>query len=308
MSAPGRNVLVYGALLLQTAISAGTYLAAKHALGTIHWPAVVMLRNAGSGVLFAALVRAAPGPSLPPRRDLGRVLLLGLLGVPLNQGLFIAGLERSSPAHAALLYTLTPLFVLLLGVVAGAERIEARKLVGLILALGGAAWVVLERTPRTRAAPSLEGDALILTAVLAWALYTTLGRPLVRTYGSIQATAWPLVAGTLLFAPFGAWQAVEVDFPALPATVWWALAYLVLFTSVVAYLCWSYALAHLEPSRVAIFTNLQPVATAALSWAVYGEAITAGLAWGGALVVSGVIAATQGPGNRFTRPASTTER
>lgn len=293
MSAGQTPRFVHPALMLQTAISAGTYLSAKHALSYMGWPALVMLRNLGSSTLLVAIVLASGGLLMPPREAWGRVALLGLLGIPLNQGLFIAGLARSTPAHAALLYTLTPLFVLLLGLVTGTEKLEPRKGLGLLLALAGAATVVFGRHGGAVDVGPRIGDLMILAAVVAWALYTVRNKGLVAQHGTMRATAWPLVTGTLLFLPIGAEEATGLDHAHLPATVWGALVFLVVMTSVVSYLCWSYALKYLDASRVAIYTNLQPVATAALSWAILGEAVTSRLVGGGALVVAGVWVATR---------------
>jgi drug/metabolite transporter (DMT)-like permease len=292
-TAAARPSLVYGAILLQTVISAGTYLVAKSALGTLPWPALVMLRNLGSGVLFTLVLVLGKAPRLPPGKVLGRVLLLGLLGVPLNQALFIGGLSLTTPAHAALLYTLTPLFVLLVSLVARTEKLEGPKVAGIGLALAGAAVVVLARAKGGAMSGNLGGDLAVLAAVSAWATYTVLGRPIVREYGAVRATAWALLAGTLLFLPFGLPAAARVDFASLSASVWGSLLFIVTLTSFVSYLCWFYALEHLEPSRVAIFSNLQPVLTAGASWALFGEPITANLAGGGALVILGVVVATQ---------------
>jgi len=283
----------YAALLVQTAISAGTYLLGKYAIGQLGWAAAVMVRNIGSSLLFVALLMARPGPALPPGSGLARALLLGLLVVPSNQALFFAGLGRTSPAHASLLFALTPLFVLLLGLQAGKERFEWPKAAGLALAATGAALVVLERAPGGSA--SLYGDLLVLGAVVAWALYTVLGRSFVRTHGPVRSTSWSLVAGTLLFLPYGAPQAARVDYASQPAGVWWAMGFIVLFTGFLAYLCWYYALARLEPSRVAVFTNLQPLGTAVLAWLVRDEPVTPRLLAGGAVIVAGVVLATRRP-------------
>lgn len=284
---------MYGALLLQTAISAGTYLTAKYALAYLGWPALVMLRNLGGAALLAALVMASPGPAWPPRPVARRVLLLGLLVIPLNQSLFIAGLAYTTPAHASLMYTLTPLFVLLLSVLTKVERLEGPKVVGVALALAGAAMVVLERSAGASSEGPRHGDLLILAAVVAWALYTVLGRRLVHEHGPLKATAWSMIAGTVMFLPVGAPAMARVAPASLPAGVWAALAFLVVFTSVVSYLAWSYALRWLVPSRVAVFSNLQPVVTAALSWALFSEPITLRLAAGGGLVILGVLVATR---------------
>ena len=47
---------------------------------------------------------------------------------------------------------------------------------------------------------ALLGDILILFAVVAWALYTVLGKRLVSKYGAIHLTALSIIIGTILFA------------------------------------------------------------------------------------------------------------
>ena len=76
-----------------------------------------------------------------------------------------------------------------------------------------------------------------------------------------------------------------------------AIAYLALLTSVVSYLLWYWALGRTDASKVAVFSNLQPVATAVAAWLVLGEHIGWEVAVGGALVLAGV--ASTGP----ARPA-----
>ena len=288
----GRRALAYLALLGQTAISATAYLLGKYAIGHLGWAPAVMLRNIGSSALFVVLLMVGAGGGLPPRQAWRRALLLGLLVVPANQALFFSGLGLTSPAHASLLFALTPLFVLLLGLWSGGEKFEGTKALGLALAGCGATLVILERAGPGVASFSLTGDLLVLAAVVAWALYTVLGRPFVREHGAVRTTGWSIVAGTMLFLPIGAPGAVRVDYTHQPAAVWAAMAFIVLFTGFLAYLCWLYALARLEPSRVAVFTNLQPLCVALLAWLVRGEPITPRLGVGGLIVTAGVLLAT----------------
>jgi drug/metabolite transporter (DMT)-like permease len=284
---------VYGALSIQTLVSAVTFLAAKQALSELRPSALAMLRFSGASALFAVLLVGWARPRLPPRRWWGRIALLGLLGVPLNQGLLLGGLSLTTPAHAAILYSLTPLFVFVMAVALGAERPDSLKFGGLVLALAGAMVVVFARTGDPLAAGARTGDLLVLGAVIAWAAYTTLGRPLTQAHGPIAATSWTMIAGTLLFVPLGVPGAAAAPLGSLTRMTWGALAFLIVLTSVVAYLCWYYALRALEPSRVAVFTNLQPVGTAALSWLLFDEPVTPTLVGGGALVLGGVLLTTQ---------------
>jgi drug/metabolite transporter (DMT)-like permease len=66
---------------------------------------------------------------------------------------------------------------------------------------------------------------------------------------------------------------------------------LIVMTSVVSYLIWSWALAHLAAARVAVFNNLQPLATALMAQAFLGERVTLSFYAAAAVVISGVLLA-----------------
>src|SRR5881227_412835 len=153
-------VLLYGALVAHTLVSAGTYLFAKRAL--MEKPALPLglLRFAGAALLLL-LRRARPAAErFPPRREWKKLLLLAAVAVPVNQILFLYGLQLSSAAHAALLYTLTPLFVLLLAQALLGEFPGWRAALGTALALGGTIYVLLQRGAGTSREP-LGGDLLL---------------------------------------------------------------------------------------------------------------------------------------------------
>ena len=59
----------------------------------------------------------------------------------------------------------------------------------------------------------------------------------------------------------------------------------------VAYLLWYWALAHLPAARVAVFTNLQPLATAVLAHLFLGEHVTPQFVGGALVVIAGVVLA-----------------
>ena len=110
-----------------------------------------------------------------------------------------------------------------------------------------------------------------------------------REYGALTGTGWAMIAGAALALPLGPLRASELArISELSGLAWLGIAYLVAITSVVSYLLWSYGLKRLEAARVAVFTNLQPVATALLAWLILGEQIGLAAAVGGGLVILGV--------------------
>ena len=288
--------LLYGALCVHTLLSAGTYLWAKRALAEIPALPLGLLRFAGASLLLGAmLLRLRPtGQRLPPRSEWRKVIVLGFIAVPINQGFFLFGLQLSTAAHAALLYTLTPLFVLLLAQLLIGEFPGWRAAAGAVLALAGTVFVLLQRGLDLSRGP-LIGDLLLLIAVVAWAIYTAEGREMVTRHGALPVIAWTLIGGTLLYLPLGFVSLLSpsnrADIAGASREAWWGLVYLCVITSVVAYLLWYWGLKHLAAARVAIFTNLQPLATAFLAHVFFGERVTGGFLAGAAAVISGVLLA-----------------
>jgi len=283
----GLGAGVVSALLVQTAISGGTYLVAKRALVEVPVSTLVLWRFLLSGTVFALLVLVLPGPALPPRRAVAATFALGFLAGPLNQGLFFAGLQRSSAAHAALLYALTPIGVYLYSVLRGREAPSARAGAGLLLAFAGALVLLLAHGLRALSGAFI-GDVLILGAVSAWVVYTAEGKAFIGEHGALRATAWSMTAGALWLAPLAPWVLRPELVLGGGAIVKGSILYLALLTSVVSYLLWYWALGRTDASKVAVFSNLQPVATAVAAWLVLGERIGWEVAVGGLLVLAGV--------------------
>lgn len=285
-----RNLRFAVVMGLHTLISAGTFLLGKAAVDAIPTLALGLLRFliAGAGFLVLARIR---GLALWPvaKAEWRTYLLAGFLGVAVNQLAFLGGLAYTLPSHAALLYALTPTVVLLLAWVRGQERPGPRKLMGLALAFSGVLVLFSDKAGGTLPPRWILGDLLVLVAVVAWAGYTVMSRPLVQKHGAQRATTLSILFGLALFIPMGLVGLPKLAMATVPPLAWIGLVYLGLMTSVVSYLLWFHALAMKEPSRVAIATNGQPVATAVLAWLFYGQPITPAFAVGAVLVLGGVL-------------------
>ena len=279
---------VYVVLSVHTLIAAGTYLVAKDAFRQWAPLELTWLRILLASSLYLTVFVVTRRPLLPPRSERKRLLTLGFLGMPINQGVFMLGLSLSTPAHAAIAYAMTPATVMVGAHFLLGERLTRRRALGVGVAFSGVAVVLLERG-LSFALHGLAGDLLLLLAMVAWAGYTVMTRPLARKYGALTTTGWVWFAGALWTLPFGPWVLRPVEQLDLITTRGWlGLTYIVLVTSVLAYLLWGYALERLEAARVAIFTNLQPVVTALLAWVVLGDPVSLPTAVGGLLVIGGV--------------------
>ena len=278
---------VFAALGLNQVLSSLTHLIGKGAVAAIGPLPVALLRFtiASTALLVNHRFRGTSAQFAPGDRR--RLVILGLLVVPVNQGFFLFGLARSTASHASLLYALTPLVVLLLAGRMLGERALGAKLAGTLVAFTGVAIILFERGLRHELGV-LVGDILLLTAVFAWGVYTVLAKPLVERYDTMTVTTWAIVSGTLFCLPAYLIPGAVPPLRSIGAPVWGGILYLAIGTSVIAYPLYMFALKHLEASKVAVTTNVQPILTAILSWFIFREKFTPGFIVGALLVLAGV--------------------
>jgi drug/metabolite transporter (DMT)-like permease len=147
---------------------------------------------AGAAVLFAAL-RAGGQPLAVPRSEWRRLALIAFVNVTCWNVLVVFGLAQVASGRAAILaYTMPawsiPLSVWLLG-----ERMNARKLLGLALGLGGMALLLGEEIARLQGAPL--GALLVLGAACTWAIGTVLQKKFPVRAPLAAYTAWFMLIG-----------------------------------------------------------------------------------------------------------------
>src|SRR5437762_12455630 len=92
-----------------------------------------------------------------------------------------------------------------------------------------------------------------------------------------------LTAGTL----FGEYRGLAVQ--NVPRLSWLALAYLIVFGSVVAFTAYNWLMEHYSPTLVATHTYINPIVAVFLGWLLAGEAVTLNVFLSAAMVVSAVM-------------------
>lgn len=288
-----RPVVLYALLGLMVFLWSLNFIVGKLVLRELPPLLASGLRIAGAGlVMLPVYAFGERRRRLPERADLPLLAVLGVAGIAMNQVLFLLGLKRTTVAHAALIFGLSPLLVLAVAAAAGQERITARKVAGMFVALSGV--LVLQHKSSNGTTATAAGDLLVLAGATAFALFTVVGKPLAARYGTILMNTIGYVAGALVLAPLLVHEALEFPLAGISWTAWAGVAYMVLFPSVVCYLIFYHALKHLAASRLAALAYLQPLLATLMAIALLGERVTSSVAAGGALVLAGVWVAERG--------------
>jgi len=226
------------------------------------------LRVLGSAILLNTVVHDH-GPI--ERGDQWRLAGFAMLGVVLNQSLFLGGLALTSAHIAAILVTTIPAFALAAAIVMRYERGSALKIIGIALAAAGALLVVA-REGFGGATKSFVGDLLIISNSLFYALYLVLSKPMRNRLSARRFIARIFAIAAVLMIPLCAWPLMHQEWR-VPGTAWLSLAFVILGPTVAAYLLNAWALAYAESSIVAAYSYLQPVATIFLAAIFLGETL-----------------------------------
>jgi drug/metabolite transporter (DMT)-like permease len=199
------------------------------------------------------------------KKDLPRFLLCALTGVTINQLLFIKGLTLSTPIHGALLILATPVFILIFSLIIGYETATVGKISGLLLAIAGAAVLILSKGESVIGANILLGDILITINAISYAVYFLLAKPLMVKYGPLTVIRWVFTFGLPMMLPFCWNDFIETKWENFEVNSWIALSFVVMGATFLAYLFTAFALHQLSPSATGSYIYVQPIFSAAIS-------------------------------------------
>ena len=265
------SVWAHLALFIVGAIYAGNYVVAKGIMPDVVGPSgFIVLRAVGGSVMFLLTMALTGFFSREPRifekidrQDWWRFILCGLTGVAINQLCFFNGLSLTSPIHASLIMTITPIFVLLVSYILLGSVITNRKLIGIFIGGVGAAMLLVYSAENSGSANlsgvSMLGDTLILINALSYGIYLVLAKPLMKKYRPLTVVTWVFIIGAVFVIPVGWDQTTQILWSDLTPSHIRSIAYVILGTTFLAYLLNIIALNLVAPVVVSIYIYLQPL-------------------------------------------------
>ena len=300
-----RTALAFAAVYL---IWGSTYLAIRFAIETI--PPLLMAGTrfllAGAGLYAWVVVRGQA--TRPTRLEWGSATLLGALfflggngGVTWAEQLVPSGLTSLEIATVPLWLTLIEWRR------TRGARPDAATSAGLLIGFAGVALLLGARGGPAGTEIPLLGGAVLLGADLCWAVGTIYAKHLPRPPSLLQTGAMQMLAGGALLCIAGA---ATGEIPRLrnaefTARSLWALAYLTVAGSAIAFNAYAWLVQTTTPSRVGTYAYVNPIVAVILGATLGGETIGPRTLVAGAIVVAGValIITAQGRKRVETRPS-----
>jgi drug/metabolite transporter (DMT)-like permease len=238
-------------------------------------------------MILIALVRNKP--LLLPKKELPWLVVLGLTGVTLLYLFQFLGIHYTNAPTASVLINTNVIFIAVLSGLFLHETLTRKRVAGIVLSFIGVFVIMfsdISKLELTFDNLFFIGGILMLLSAFCWALYSFVGKRLLKTYDEFVITTYAFGFGTLFYIPF----VVLHLGPVLQQTSlngWLAVLYLALTCSLFGYLGWYYALKHIDASKAAVFLNFIPLFTILMSFFL-GTSLTWFFLLGAALIIYGV--------------------
>ena len=236
----------------------------------------------GSLVLGAVVV--ARREALPPRADVPRLVLCGLLWFAAYNVLLNAAERRVDAGTAAMLVNVGPVLIAVLAGRLLREGFPRTLVVGCAVAFAGA--IVIGLATRGQSADGGWGAVLCVGAAAAYAGAVVAQKPLLERTSALQVTFLACATGVVACLPFAPALVREAGHASAATFAW--TAYIGVFSTAVGFTTWAYALRRTTAGKMGATTYLVPPLAVVLGWLLLGEAPPALAFAGGALCLVGV--------------------
>ncbi len=187
------------------------------------------------------------------------ILLLATLGIAAFNTLAYSGLQYTEAINAFLLQSLMPVLIVLLSFLIFRETVTKLQCVGILVSLSGAVAIIARGDADILLSLSVNrGDLLVFAAIACYAGYTVMlrKRPHVHPLAFIATIFW---LGSIILVPLYLWETMTVAKLVLKPTTLMVIGYVMVFPSIVSYLCYNRGVELVGANRAGLFIHLMPV-------------------------------------------------
>ncbi len=269
-----KSTKVHLSLFLVSLIYAATFSIAKEVMPHYIKPmGLITIRVWGAVSLLWVTHFLFVKESIFGKKDFLMLLKCAVFGVAANMLLFFKGLAITTPINAAILMVTTPLFVAFFSFFLLNEKVTKLKVIGLCFGVFGAILLLLGPSLSFNSS-TLWGDLMVMTNAIIYAYYLIIAKPLLHKYSPLTVIKWTFFFGGLLVIPFGFTELKEVQWQAIPNSIWSAIIFLIIGATFITYVLNAWALRNANATLVGAYIYLQPVLATIIAVSVGKDSLT----------------------------------
>ena len=292
------RVVLFLAFVVIYVVWGSTYLAIRYAVETIPPLLVVVIRQglAGSAIFGWVWVRGYR----PTWREWRASLVLGLLYFAIGHGTLHWAETVVPSGLAALLIATEPIWIAIMSaMLLHEERLTGKTIAGLLLGIVGVALLM-----RAESGPGharlMFGCIVVVLGAMSWACGVIYSRNPSLPKDPIARAGMAAMSGAalLLVASASSGELTHAHPSAFSARSIWALIYLIVFGTILAFTTYTWLLDHCSPTLVSTHTYANPIIAVLLGWLLAGETLNSRVALAGLVTLTAVFLISRGTGEK----------
>ena len=217
----------------------------------------IVLRVGGATILFWLVSFFGPKEKIATN-DFLRIAACAFFGVAFNMLTFFKGLSYTSPIMGAVLMVTTPMIVLILSSIIMKERMQSKKVIGILLGLAGTITLILYGKALNNAPNATLGNLLVFVNAVSYGFYLIFVKKLMDKYNAFTFVKYIYLFGFFMVLPFGYNELQMVNWNEIPLDISLKIGFVVIFSTFFTYLLNLISMRNLKPTTVAVFIYLQP--------------------------------------------------
>ncbi|MFI5132517.1 MAG: DMT family transporter [Chitinophagales bacterium] len=264
-----------------------TWIASKE--GVRYMPALQLagIRQLLGGLCFI-IYFLYKGDSWPKGKEWRTILILSFLNFLLSNALSTWGVKYISAGLGAIMGAIFPLWIVIIGLFTSGSRMPARAIIGMLLGFGGVCIIFYEHLDDFLNSDFVFGILLSLTATWSWAFGTIYTKKHAAGFNPYFSLGLQMIISSVVLLTITQSTDIGISFTAIPWKSWAAIGYLIIFSSIITFISYLYALQHLPTVQVSIYAYINPIVAVLLGAAIFGEKLTLFIAVGGVVTLFGV--------------------
>jgi drug/metabolite transporter (DMT)-like permease len=277
------------ALALVCVLWGTTWIASKE--GVKHIPDALQMaaiRQLIGGLCYVAFF-IYKKTALPKGKEWIPILVLSFLNFMVSNGLSTLALQyQISAGLGAIIGAIFPLWIVVIGLFISKEKMPAKAIIGLLLGFGGVCVIFYDHLNDFLDSRFQLGILFSVIATWTWAFATLYTKKQALNFNPYFSLGLQMIISGIVLYTFSASSGRAVPITAIPWQSWAAIGYLVLFGSLIAFICYLYALQNLPTEQVSIYAYVNPMVAVLCGWLIFNEKVTIYITIGGLITLLGI--------------------
>ena len=269
-----------------------TWIASK--IGVEYMPALQLagMRQFIAGSIYVSyfLIRKE---KLPQGKQWRSVIILSFLNFMMSNGLSTWSVKYISAGMGAIMGAIFPLWLVIIGLFVSREKLPKKAILGLLLGFGGVCTIFYEHMSDFMNADFRFGIILSLIATWTWAFATLYTKKEALSFNPYFSLGLQMVISGLTLFTVSEFTGQSIPLADVPYQAWTSIAFLIVFGSLIAFICYLYALQNLPTEQASIYAYVNPIVAAFCGWLYFSDAITLYLVLGTGITLFGVYLVNQ---------------